>query len=80
MRTGTGRNVRVCGPGRDVRARGQGRAAVRVCGTGRNVRVRGPGRNARGRPRRTCPCPLFEETFLAELLLLWRMSSSSVAR
>jgi hypothetical protein len=35
--------------GRDVRARVQGRAAVRVRGTGRNVRVRGPGRNVRAR-------------------------------
>ena len=76
MRTGTGRNVRVRGPGHDVRARGQGRAAVRDRGPGRDVRARGPGQAA----VRVC-CPgLFGETLLAELLLLWRMSSSFVAR
>ena len=54
-------------------------------GTGRNVRVRGPGRDVRARGpgqaavRVRCP-GLFGETFLAELLLLWRMSSSFVAR
>ena len=76
MRTGTGRNVRVGGPGRNVRARGQGCAAVRVRGFGRDVRARGPGQAA------VCVrCPgLFRETFLAELLLLWCMSSSFVAR
>ena len=76
MKTDTGRNIRVRGPGRDVRVRGQGRTAVRVRGPGRDIRARGPGQAA---VRVRCP-GLFGETFLAELLLLWRMSSSFVAR
>ena len=76
MRTGTGCNVRVRVPGRDVRARGQGHAAIRVRGPGRDVRARGPGQAA----VRVRSPGLFGETFLAESLLLWRMSSSFVAR